>query len=211
MKKKTFIFFATIFAISGVMLSSCSKIEAEREGNEIRLRNENNDGGYLELLNVDSAWHRYGILVNAGTGSVSSSSEDSYRSLSAKLLIDGQDNFCFYYRDGFYDPNTYSYGELYQGNGGEISSMGPVDDLGGVKKIPDGGWSEKSAVQPGYGYVVRLKQDGKTSTSTDGQLTINEKNICRYARIYVVDWDVSTTGGIIGATIRYQDNWKIED
>lgn len=194
MKKKTFIFFATIFAISGVMLSSCSKIEAEREGNEIRLRNETNDGEYLQLLKVDSAWHRYGILVNNNTGSVTA--EDSYGSLAARLLIDGQDNFCFY---------------AGQWNGGEISSMGPVDDLGGVKKIPEGGWSKKSAVQPGYGYVVRLKQDEKTSTSTDGQLTINTKKICRYARIYVVDWDVSTTGGIIGATIRYQDNWKIED
>ena len=104
MKKKTFIFFATIFAISGVMLSSCSKIEAEREGNEIRLRNETNDGEYLQLLKVDSAWHRYGILVNNNTGSVTA--EDSYRSLSARLLIDGQDNFCFYNRDDFYD---YSY------------------------------------------------------------------------------------------------------
>lgn len=204
MKKKTFIFFATIFAISGVMLSSCSKIEAEREGNEIRLRNATNDGGHLDLLKVDSAWHRYGILVNNNTGSVVG--EDSYRSLSAKLLIDGQDNFCFYDSYDFYD---YSYGGSYQGHGGEISSMGPVDDLGGVKKIPEGGWSKKSAVQPGYGYVVRLKQDEKTST--DGQCTINTKNICRYARIYVVDWDVSTTGGIIGATIRYQDNWKTED
>ena len=203
MKKRTFMIFATFLVGTGVMLSSCSKIEAEREGNEIRLRNANNGGGELELLKVDSAWHRYGALVYSDGDVVR---EDSYRNLSARLLIDGQDNFCFYDDYDFYD---YSYGGAYQGHGGEISSIGQVDGLGGVKKIPDGGWSKKSAVQPGYGYVVRLKQD--EGTSTNGQCTIYTKNICRYARIYVVDLDVSTTGGIIGATICYQDNWEIED
>ena len=120
---------------------------------------------------------------------------DEFYSNEVRIWIDGQDNFCFGEEYGFY--------------GGEISSVGAVDGLGNVKKIPEGGWSKKSAVQPGYGYVVKLKQD--KITTTDGELRRDYKKYCRYARIYVVEWDVSTTGGIIGATIRYQDNWKVED
>ena len=205
---KKIVFLMIVFCVVGMVFSSCSKAEAEREGNEIRLRNENNDGEYLELLKVDSALHRYGYRqglheIDDYYDGIARYYQDSvwvdkYYSLKSELGIDDYDNFKFYGQ---------GYGKV-----GDISSVGPVNDLGDIKKIPEGGWSRVTAVQPGYGYVVRVKQDYVLlPPSDDDLLTYYFKKICRYARIYVVDWDVSTTGEILGATIRYQDNWKIED
>ena len=78
------------------------------------------------------------------------------------------------------------------GSNPNIVSIGKVSGLASIKNIPETGWSNQTAVIPGYGYVYRWSQS-------------NQKY---YARIYVVDYMTSTTGGIMGATIKYQDNWK---
>ncbi len=78
---------------------------------------------------------------------------------------------------------------------GEISCVGSVNSLGRIKKIPESGWVNEISVNPRKGYIIRLEFDG----------------VINYARVYVEDWIESTGGGIIGAVIRYQDNWKIEE
>lgn len=76
---------------------------------------------------------------------------------------------------------------------GEIASVGSVSSLSRIKKIPESGWVSEIAVQPGWGYVVRVKaQDGDY----------------HYARVYVEDWIAGVGGGIIGAVLWYEDNWK---
>lgn len=89
--------------------------------------------------------------------------------------------------------NFYLYNELY--NIGEISCVGSVSSLGRIKKIPESGWVREISVNPEKGYIIRCKVNG----------------IYNYARVYVEDWIEGTNGGIIGAVIRYQDNWKIEE
>ncbi|MDY6298342.1 MAG: DUF5036 family protein [Alloprevotella sp.] len=90
------------------------------------------------------------------------------------------------------DANNF---EAYQG---EIVCVGKVSGIGSIKKVPQSGWSEKCAVQPGYGYVLRSEGYSKYGYSD-----------YRYVRIYVVDYMEGTSGGIIGATIKYQAPWDV--
>ncbi len=77
--------------------------------------------------------------------------------------------------------------------GGYFVSLGEVKGLGNVSTIPLKGWSSQVAVIPGNGYVA-----------------YNPSNSTFY-RIYVVQEIVSTTGGIIGAEIKYQKAFKGSD
>lgn len=81
------------------------------------------------------------------------------------------------------------------GGNGNIVSVGNVNGLNGITKIPTSGWSKKVAAVPGSGYVL---QDGYQGVSG-----------C--ARIYVVDYIIDTTGGIIGVIIKYQPVWNPDD
>lgn len=77
----------------------------------------------------------------------------------------------------------------------DIASVGSVSNLSKIKNIPESGWVDEIAVHPGYGYVIRYKK-------------IDDNTSYKYARIYVEKWTESTSGGIIGAVIWYEDNWK---
>ena len=85
---------------------------------------------------------------------------------------------------------------------GEIVCVGKVSGIGSIKKVPQSGWSDKCAVQPGYGYVLRVKGYRWNDNS-------REYSDYRYVRIYVVDYMEGTSGGIIGATIKYQAPWDV--
>jgi hypothetical protein len=66
-----------------------------------------------------------------------------------------------------------------------IASVGKVAGLGNITRIPTSGFVGRNSVELGYGYVVAC-EDGT------------------YARLYVVEWTKSTSGGIIGAKVKYQ-------
>lgn len=79
-----------------------------------------------------------------------------------------------------------------------IVCVGKVSGIGSIKKVPQSGWSGTCAVQPGYGYVLRAKG-----------YKFNSNTEYRYVRVYVVDYMEGTSGGIIGATIKYQAPWDV--
>ena len=174
----------TVVSLMSVAVSSCSKdsIEADKEGIEMRMRNEDEGNDYIYLLKVDSA-----VLVSYY---YQGSEETYYQSTEAEMHISSSNNF--------HVSMWNSYGDV------SISCVGSVSGLSGIKKIPEGGWTNQIAVQPGQGYVIRHKNGADDSQST-------YRKYCRYARVYVVEWIEGVDGGILGATIRYQDNWKIED
>lgn len=72
-------------------------------------------------------------------------------------------------------------------------SVGSVKGLGNVANIPITGWASAVAVFPGNGYVA---YDIVTK---------------RFYRIYVNGYIVNTTGGIIGAEVKYQEPFKGKD
>lgn len=75
--------------------------------------------------------------------------------------------------------------------GASIVSVGQVPGLSKVTNIPNSGWSYKVIVKKGHGYIIR--------NSTQNH----------YARVYVVDMMTdASSGGVIGATIRYEPDWK---
>ena len=78
----------------------------------------------------------------------------------------------------------------------QIVSVGKVKGLSAITKIPESGWAERCAATAGCGYVIRQSKVSAYDTSrTDGY---------KYCRVYLVDFITSTSGGIMGATIKYQ-------
>ena len=75
---------------------------------------------------------------------------------------------------------------VWPGNTVTFVSLGSMNGLANIKQIPTTGWASKVAVVPGNGYIA---YDNLTGS---------------YYRLYVTDYIVSTTGGIIGADVKYQ-------
>ena len=72
----------------------------------------------------------------------------------------------------------------YWSGSGYIASYGMVNGLGNVSNIPIAGWASEVTVKPGYGYVAY--------------------HAGTFYRMYVSDYIVATTGGVIGAEVKYQ-------
>jgi len=79
-----------------------------------------------------------------------------------------------------------------------ICNLGKMNGLGNIKSIPQSGFTKPArenssvACEVGHGYVVKIEPDE------------NFAPIYTYARLYVVEAIVSTSGGIMGAKIKYQ-------
>lgn len=78
----------------------------------------------------------------------------------------------------------------------DFASVGEVSGLSKITSIPTSGWAKSAAVVPGTGYVARYRYP---SSSSDPYT---------YARLYVVKNMVSTSGGIMGATVKYQSPFE---
>ncbi len=85
-----------------------------------------------------------------------------------------------------YLDNIYIHNENFTGYGCTFVDIGSVHGLGDVDYIPKSGWADQVSVMPGHGYVAY-----------DEYAEI-------YYRIYVIADIESTSGGIIGADIKYQ-------
>lgn len=83
------------------------------------------------------------------------------------------------YLDNFYidDADNFS--------GGYFVSLGEMKGLGNVTRIPKHGWSSKTAVVPGTGYVAY-------------------NSYGRFYRLFVTSYTVNTMNEIIGADVKYQ-------
>jgi len=78
---------------------------------------------------------------------------------------------------------------FYSGSAWHFVSVGQVQGLGNITKIPDTGWSTKCAVMTGYGYVGVCAGDNRMT----------------FVRIYVDDVIIGAgNGGVIGYVVKYQ-------
>lgn len=173
------LFVSVLFvAVTLGAFTSCNKDDdyGDGVGIEFRLRNEDYGADAIKLFEIDSVSQ---ILTGYGN-----SWTVEYYPGYCYLEISSSNNFSVY-------PSSTSIGC-------GITCVGRVNNIGKIKNIPNSGWSELVAVQPGNGYVVR----GRNAYKTDSKW--------HYARIYVVDWIESTDGGIIGALVKYQTEWNIE-
>ena len=66
--------------------------------------------------------------------------------------------------------------------------------FGAITSKPETGWGSLASAEPGNGYVLRFKH--ARSFSADLPVT--------YVRFYVVEWLTNTSGGIMGARVKYQ-------
>lgn len=96
----------------------------------------------------------------------------------------------------------------YYGNGRHskysIASVGEVKSLKKINDIPTTGWAETISATPGTGYVI--KAEG--STLDESYNESSRIKFTSYARVYIVSWIEGSMGGINGAVIQYQPNWK---
>lgn len=126
-------------------------------------------------------------LRNANNGGGYITLYDFGNNCNIYLKIDNSDNFIL--------------SSNYFGSSGpfhDIVCVGRCSGLGQINSIPKNGWSDKSAVRENFGYIIRAKDLQYSSSFI-------------YARVYVMRYLISTDGGIIGATIRYQPYWSRED
>lgn len=172
MKKKHLLGFLIIAMAIGIGFTSCEK-DDEYESIEVRILN---NGDYSDLLKIDSAYFTKWDSV--------------LHSCVLQMTI--------YPDNNFYIRNDHDSDLLHTG---EIVCVGNVKNIRKINHIPQSGWTDIIAVQPGKGYIIR-------NMSREDNEFYEFLPFCRYARVYVEDWIISTSGGIIGATIRYQDNWK---
>lgn len=77
-------------------------------------------------------------------------------------------------------------------------SLGKLKGLGNVTAIPQDGWNRSVAVNPGDGYVARLRNYNYNYNNDTYTYTYT------YARLYVVSEITGTSGGVIGYTIKCQ-------
>lgn len=138
------------------------------EGIQMRMRNRDNGNDRIYLLSVDDTINYSGNWVCLG---ISSS-------------------------NNFYVVEEHTYNASYSYC--DIACVGGVSSLGKINNIPNSGWTDEIAVQPGQGYIIRHWDSKKKS------------RYFKYARVYVEEWIEGTSGGILGAVIRYEDNWKEE-
>lgn len=71
-----------------------------------------------------------------------------------------------------------------------FACVGKVNGLGNIKGIPTKGWATKVAVEPGNGYVIYYSNNGYVSFN-------------KYYSLYVEDYILNTSSGIIGAKVKY--------
>lgn len=161
-------------------LASCG----DEDESVITPQTEQNDGKQ-QTENISNQDPEGTVVLNMNNGA-----KNNYYDLgfgeSYKIHIDEANNFIgesHYVVNPIYGSGS---NEIFT----EIVTIGSVRGLSEVNTIPTTGWSESAAVVPRTGYVVRVKNQ---SYSYD-----------MYARLYVVDYIVGTSGGIIGATIKYQ-------
>lgn len=93
---------------------------------------------------------------------------------SASVYIDKADNF--------------------YGSNWKFTTIGACRGLGNVVSIPASGWTERTSVREGYGYVGAY-------LINDNYRKVHEVT---YIRLYVDEYMISTLGGVIGAEIKYQ-------
>ena len=97
--------------------------------------------------------------------------------LGGTLMISNANNFVF----------VTQYGHVRQ-----LAHVGAVDGLGCITSIPTTGWSNEVAVKPNNGYIA---------------MDIDVGGAIKYARIYVTRYMLNTFDEIIGAELKYQDDW----
>lgn len=114
---------------------------------------------------------------------------------------DTQDGFNTY-EVGLYLLYDMNWNFSYYGSTPAIVDCGQVKNIAAINVIPESGWG-KPAVQPGHGYIMRQLQDKYQDNIYIYRYV--------YTRIYVTQYLTSTTGEIIGATIKYQPGWQVSD
>lgn len=135
---------------------------------------KNDDTFFNEIPDIDNPFE---ILPDPeGTIQLSMRDDDNGKTLLDNIYI-SDENFASYYR-----YTTPEGPVLYV----TFVSLGNMSGLANIKQIPTTGWASKVAVVPGNGYIA---YDNLTDS---------------YYRLYVTDYIVSTTGGIIGADVKYQ-------
>ena len=84
-----------------------------------------------------------------------------------------------------------------------ICSVGQVNGLGSINRIPTSGYTSRISgdgdqtlsCDVGYGYVIKIEEEVYYPYTY---------TIRTYARMYVIERIISTSGGIMGAKVKYQ-------
>lgn len=75
-----------------------------------------------------------------------------------------------------------------------------------ISKVPTTGWVTELAVEPKHAYVIRAEEPEYQEYS-NYEYGYEATGRITYYRLYVTQWTVNTSGGILGAQVQYCE-WK---
>ena len=151
-----------------------------------------NDGNRTTIIDPDdnsTPSDNPNVSVSDPEGTIQVTMRNANNGTTHVLPDNCYDNFYIGGDDNFYGTQRY-------GTNFKFATVGKVNGLGNITKIPTSGWANPIAIVPGYGYVG-------ASYDADSDFPSKARGVT-YVRIYVIDWVVSTSGGIIGAEVKYQ-------
>ena len=124
--------------------------------------------------------------------------DDPEGTIMANLRNDGGSITILYRELKINSANNFIQG----GNNNDLyfANVGEVEGLGYVNSVPQSGWTNQVSVIPENGYVVRKQ----CSIFKEDKEVYYE-----YARIYVTRYITNSNDEILGAEIKYQDNWQL--
>lgn len=135
------------------------------------------------------------IMANLSCGSdLSFSGMPFYTSYGVKLSKD----YNFSTSKSYYWVGESSYIRYFS----DIVSIGSVNGLSFITKVPEKGWTDNSAAVSGYGYVVRYKYGYFPSREEAIDADADALPNVVYVRLYVTDYITNNSDG--GCTIKYQ-------
>ena len=88
----------------------------------------------------------------------------------------------------------------------QICDVG-VKKMEKVTNVPTKGWVTELAVEPKHSYVIKAIDGYEQYNSQRGGYEYVATGKITYYRLYVTQWTVNTSGGILGAQVQYCE-WK---
>jgi len=184
MKKSILIFVKTVVVFGMFFVAGCGGGDEPKP----EVNNGSNGGNSTGIVPDPPGT----ITTNISRGAIGSS--------GSGIVIQGTSSFITGSGITWYAPdNIHVYGD----NQVSICDLGTMRGLGNITSIPNAGYTAPSynmmvSCETGHGYVVKFE-------NIQGEIVM--ENL--YVRMYVVEKIISTSGGIIGAKVKYQYPFEI--
>jgi len=199
MRKGVLFFVKTVLVLALVFAVGCGKNdndEGKNSGNNTENNSGNNSGNDTKyVVPAPEGTIMANLSENTGISILLNTNQYGDRRREGYIKWTKPDNF--YLAVGWAYMNV------------SICDVGSISGLGNITKIPLSGFTTPIAIvdvgvacERGHGYVIKFEDHYEDVYGVNGDFYIINKEV--YVRLYVVEKIISTSGGIMGAKVKYQ-------